>query len=401
MSALAPASSDRCVMLVAGEPSGDALGARLMAALKLRTLGRIRFIGVGGELMAEQGLRSLFPMRELSVMGLVEVLPRAPRLLARLGETERTARTLNPDAIITIDSPGFSFRLARRLHDLPVPLIHYVAPTVWAWRPQRARLVARLYDHLMVLFPFEPTWFERERLATSFVGHPLIESGADRGDGIAFRRRRGIAPEARVVAVLPGSRVGEVQRHLPAFGAALSLLRERLPDVQALTVTVPAVAALVKAAAQSWPVPATVIDDAAEKYHAFAAADAGLAASGTVTLELALARCPTVLAYRVNPLTAWIARRLITVRFVGMVNILLDRPVMPELLQADCRPDRLAATLERLLVDPAARSTQIDASAEVAAALGAGGEPPSLRAADSVLHALALGPRRDRLAGRH
>ena len=401
MSALASASAARCIMLVAGEPSGDLLGARLMAALKLRTLGRIQFIGVGGELMAEQGLRSIFPMRELSVMGLVEVLPRARRLLARLGETERAARTLNPDAIVTIDSPGFSFRLARRLHDLPVPLIHYVAPTVWAWRPQRARAVARLYDHLMVLFPFEPAWFERELLATRFVGHPLVESGADRGDGTAFRRRHGIAADARVIAILPGSRVGEVQRHLPTFGETLGRLRERFPGLQAVTVTVPPVAELVKAAAQTWPIRATVIEAAADKYHAFAAADVALAASGTVTLELSLARCPTVLAYRVNPLTAWIARRLITVRFVGMVNILLDRAVMPELLQAECRPDRLAEALTQLLIDPAARANQIDAGAEVAAALGAGGEPPSLRAADCVLHALTLGPRRDRMASRH
>jgi lipid-A-disaccharide synthase len=394
MNALAPPERGRLIMLVAGEPSGDALGARLMAALKLRTLGQVRFVGVGGELMAAQGLQSLFPMRELSVMGLVEVLPRAPRLVARLRETAAAARRLRPEAVVTIDSPGFSFRLARRLRGLGVPLIHYVAPTVWAWRPGRARRIARLLDHLLVLLPFEPPWFEREGLPTTFVGHPVVESGAGRGDGAAFRRRHRIAFDAPVLAILPGSRSGEVSRHLPVFGETLRLLRARFPGLATVLPTVPAVAAEVEAMVRHWSPAPVVVHDAKEKFHAFAAADAALAASGTVTAELALSRTPTVVTYRVNPASAWLARRLIKVRFVGLVNILLDRPVMPELLQEDCRPDRLAAAVERLLVDPAARQEQIEAAAVVAGLLGAGGEPPSLRAANAVLRAIALGPRR-------
>ncbi len=382
------------IMLVAGEPSGDWLGAHLMAALKLRLTGRVEFVGVGGELMAGQGMISLFPLSDLAVMGLVEVLPRAPRLLARLRQTAGMARRWKPDVLVTIDSPGFNFRLARRLRGLETPIVHYVAPQVWAWRPKRARHMAPLFDHLLALLPFEPPWFEGAGLPTTFVGHPAVETAAGEGEGAAFRASHGIAADAPLLALLPGSRAGEVRRHLAPIGEALELLRQRLPRLQAVAPTVATVAVTVEAAARGWKTPTRVVQGAAAKRGAFAAADAALAASGTVTLELALAAVPTVILYRMNPVTGWLARRLVKLPHVGLPNILLGRTFSPEFLQERCRPELLAEAIAPHLVDRTARSEQTDAAAELAAALGAGGDAPSLRAADAVLKAMARGRRR-------
>jgi lipid-A-disaccharide synthase len=375
------------IMLVAGEPSGDRLGARLMAALKLHTIGKVDFIGVGGETMGPQGLNSLFPMEELSVMGFVEVLPRARRILQRLDATAAFAVAERPDAIVTIDSPGFNFRLAKRLRGQGIPLIHFVAPQVWAWKPKRAKKTARLFDRLLCLLPFEPDWFTREGMAAEFVGHPVIESGAGTGNGHRFRLLHAIAAEETVLAILPGSRAGEVARHLPVFRETVERLAQSGPLVTVMP-TVRGVAAQVRAGVEGWPGRCVVVEGEAEKFDAFAASDAALAASGTVALELALAGVPAVVAYRVNPVSAWLARRFITVRYVNLVNILLDRPAVPECLMEACNPNRLSTELRRLLDDPAARQAQIEAGHKAAAMLGQGDDPPSLRAAEAILRHL-------------
>jgi lipid-A-disaccharide synthase len=346
------------LMLVAGEPSGDALGAPLMAALRELDGGNIRFSGVGGARMIGEGLASRFPMAELSVMGLTEVVPRIPLVLRRLRELEAFARAERPDAVITIDSPGFTFRLGRRLKGAGLPLIHYVAPTVWAWRPGRARKVAQFLDHLLCLLPFEPPYFEREGLASSFIGHPVVESGAERVDGAALRARHGIAPDAPLIAVLPGSRRSETGRLLEPFAATLAMLAQEFPGLRAVVPTVETVAAEVTAAARSWPVPTTVLTRLADKFPAMAAANAALAASGTVALELAMTGTPMVIGYRVSARSAAIARRLIKVPYANLVNLLVDRPVIPELLQERCNPAELAAALRQILVDPATRAAQ-------------------------------------------
>lgn len=377
------------VFIVAGEASGDALAARLMAALKAKTEGHIRFAGVGGPAMAAEGLVSLFPLAELSVMGLAEVLPRAPRLLRRLAETAKAARRLNPDAVVTVDSPGFSLRLARRLKGAGIPLIHCVAPQVWAWRPGRARTIARFLDHLVVLLPFEAALFERHGLACSFVGHPVVESGAAAGDGAGFRARHGLTPERPLVAVLPGSRHNEVARLLPVFGAALGRLRARHPALVAVVPAAEAVAAEVERAVAAWPVETLCVRGATEKFDAFAAASCALAKSGTGNLELALAGVPMVIAYRVSPLSALLARRLLRVRRVSLVNILLSRELAPEFLQEDCTPAKLSAALDRLLSDPAAREAQCKGFAELKGLLAPADGAPSERAAEAVLGAIA------------
>lgn len=379
------ASAGPLIFLAACEPSGDALGARLMTALRRRTGGNVRFAGIGGERMTAAGLESLFPADELAVMGLVEVLPRIPLVLRRMRQAAAAARTLHPDAIVTIDSPGFAVGFVRRLGRRRAPRIHYVAPTVWAWRPWRARKFARLFDHLMALLPFEPAFFEAAGLACTFVGHAVLESGANRGDGAAFRSRHAIPPDAPVICVLPGSRGGEVRRLLPRFAAAVALLGDRFPGLRVVLPTVAGVAAEVRAHAADWAVPAVVVEGDAEKYGAMAAARAALAASGTVALELALAAVPTVIAYRLNPLTWAVVNRLVRVDYANLVNLLLHREAVPELLQDNCRGDRLADAVSRLMEDAAARDAQLAAVREALAMLGAGDAPPSDRAAETVL----------------
>ena len=377
------------IYLIAGEPSGDLLGGRLMAALRRRTGGAIAFAGIGGETMTAEGLDSLFPMAELSVMGLVEVLPRIPNILRRVGQTVADIDRLRPDAVVTIDSWGFTGRVAGRLKAAgsTVPRIHYVAPMVWAWREGRARHLAERLDLLLTLLPNEPPYFERRGLAALHVGHPVIE-GARTGDGAGFRARHNIPAEAPLLCVLPGSRHSETSRLLPVFAPAVALLAARHPGLRVAVPTVAGVADAVTAAAAGWAAPNVVVRGPAEKTDCFAAADAALAASGTVALELALAGLPTVITYRVNWLTAMLARRLLKIKWATLTNLLLERCVVPELLQEACRPDTLAAAVSTLLTDPAARAAQRAGMAEALERLGLGGPSPSDRAAAAVLAAI-------------
>lgn len=379
------------VFIVAGEPSGDAIGAAIMVALTRASEGRVAFSGIGGPAMTARRLTSLFPMTELAVMGLAELIPHIPRLLRRIDQTVAAVLAERPDAVVTIDAPGFCFRVAKRLKGAGIPLVHVVAPSVWAWKPGRAGRIARFLDRLLVLLPFEPPYFTRHGLATDFIGHPAVEVPA--GDSAAFRARHGIAVDAPLLCVLPGSRAGEVGRLLQPFADAVAILARERTGLRVVVPTVPGVAARVRE--QVWPVPAVVVEGAEAKRDAFAASTAALAASGTVALELALAGVPAVVAYRVNPLTHQIVKRLVRVAHVNLVNLILDRPVVPELLQGDCRPDRLARAVGRLLDDPAARAAQVEAGIAVGNRLGraemdAGGPTPSERAAKILLDLVAV-----------
>ena len=252
------------VFLIAGEPSGDVLGSALMRALKQRTGGVVEFAGIGGELMREEGLDSLVPLHELAIMGIAEVLPRARLIFRRVRETRDAILRLQPTGLVTIDSSGFTWGIAHALRrrGATLPLIHYVAPMVWAWRAGRARRVARWYDHLMCLLPFEPPYFERVGLATSWVGHPVLESGLDRGDGGGFRARHGIPAAAPLLSVLPGSRRGEASRLLPVFAETVRRLHARFPELRVVVPTVGNVAALVAAATRAWAAPTLVVERA-------------------------------------------------------------------------------------------------------------------------------------------
>jgi lipid-A-disaccharide synthase len=374
------------IFIVSGEASGDVLAGRLMDALKRETGGRIRFAGVGGPQSESQGLRSLFPMSDLSVMGLAEILPHLPRLIRRLNQTTEAAQRLKPDAVVTVDSPGFSLRFAHHLRGSGIPVIHYVAPQLWAWGSFRARKLKKRVDHILALLPFEVPFFADYGIPCTYVGHPAIDSGLERGDGPSFRARHGISAHAPLLCVLPGSRAGEVGRMLPVFGEALLHLKENHPDLRIVIPVVGAVAQVVRDITRDWPLPAVTIIDMAERFDAFAASDAAMAKSGTVTLELALANVPMVVAYRISPASAFLVRRMgVSVEHASLVNLLAGRQVVPERLQEDCTPERLATSVDEILGSEQVRANQRQAFKEVIEALGARTPSPSERAAKVVL----------------
>lgn len=379
------------LFLIAGEPSGDALGAALMAGLKsLRS--DIQFMGVGGPLMEAEGLRSLFPMEELSVMGLLEVLPKYRHLKRRIAETAQQVAQAAPDALITIDSPDFCLRVARAARVLHPDLctIHYVAPTVWAWRPGRAAKMAPVVDHVLALFPFEPPYMERAGMSCDFVGHPVVaQQRAGAEQVAAFRKAQGLAATDRVLLCLPGSRRGEVSRLLPRFRLAIDQLIARHPDLRVVIPTVRGVADLVRDLTRDWAARPLILTEGADKLAAFAAADLALAASGTVSLELAANRVPMVIAHDFNRLSWWLMKRAALIDTVTLVNIVSETRAVPEFLGPACQPAPIAAALDRILSDPAARAAQLSAADETMRRLGAGGLAPGLRAAHSVLGALA------------
>lgn len=362
------------------------MGARLMAALKRLTGGMVSFVGIGGERMAAEGLRQIFPLSELAHMGILEVAAHLPNLLRRIDQTIAEVKRLKPAALITIDSPDFCFRVAKKLKGEGVPLIHYVAPSVWAWRPERAAMVAQFLDHVLALLPFEPEYFTREGLNCTFVGHPIVESGAASGQGRRFRERHGISGDAPVLTVLPGSRMGEVKRLMPVFRQTIKRLKRKIPNLQVvLPVTGGNVASFVEKAASKWPVPVFIAKGDGEKYDAFNASFAALACSGTVSVELAMAGLPMVVAYRVNPLTALFARFLLKTKYATLVNIMHDKMIVPEFLQWHCTPKNLAGKVLELLRDPVAARTQKSGLSKVASWLGAGSLHPSEKAAGVVL----------------
>ena len=376
------------IFIVAGEPSGDVLGGRLMRGLRTLTGGAVRFDGIGGGRMVAEGLVSRAPLSALSLFGIVEVLPKAVGILRLVRETAAAAVAAGPAAIVTIDSSGFNFRLARRLRLLGYrgPLIHYVAPQLWAWwRPAKARSLTRYYDRLLALFPFEPAFFAQHGIAAEFVGHPAVEEGFGDGDGAAFRQRHDVPATAPILVVLPGSRRSEVRRLLPVFGEAVGRLAGEIPGLVAVVPTVPTVGDAVGAGVAHWPLRTIVLRDGGEKADAFAAATAAIAASGTVTLELALSGTPFVVGYLVNELTARVVGRYVRVRFATIANLVMDRAIVPELIQKACTADRVVEVTRPLLLDPMVRATTIADLKEAIGRLGFDGPPPSERAARAVL----------------
>ena len=373
------------IMLVAGEASGDALGGPLMAALTEQSSEQPEFIGVGGSAMTAEGMASLFPISDLSVMGLAEILPRLRLIFRRMKQTETLARETRPDIIITIDSPGFNFRLGKRLKYLGIPLVHYVAPTVWAWKPGRAKKIAQFLDHLLVLLPFEPPYFEIEGLDCTFVGHSAVSHLP--GDGPAFRDRHDISESAIVLGVLPGSRLGEVSRLLPEFLETAEKLNSEIDELVIVVPAVDHVSAVIKQGFDRKSLRSVVVGSE-EKRDAFAAMNGALAASGTVTLELTLAGVPTVAAYRMNALTMMIVKRMTRVSSVSLTNLVLGQEIIPEYLQQHCTAANLAPAVRQILTDTRERTKQIEAAAKVALALGAGGKPPAQRAAEAILNIL-------------
>lgn len=375
------------VFLIAGEASGDKLGGALMAGLKALHP-EIEFAGIGGPEMEALGLKSRFPMEELSVMGIAEVLPKYRHLKRRIAQTAQAVAEARPDALITIDSPDFCLRVARAAKDLGYsgPVIHYVAPSVWAWRPGRAAKMAKVVDHVLALLPFEPPYMEAAGMSCDFVGHPVVaEERATAEQAAAFRAAHDIAPEAPLVLCLPGSRKGEVLRLAPRFDEALIRVRDRIPELRVVIPTVPGVSRMVRDMTHRWPTAPIVIEGAADKRAAFMASNLALAASGTVSLELAANAVPMVIAYDMAPLSRWLIGMLLKTDTVTLVNLVSDSRAIPEFLGRNCRADLIADSLLDLLENPEKRAAQSEAMALTMQRLGEGGSPPGLRAAKSVL----------------
>ncbi|MCC5974188.1 MAG: lipid-A-disaccharide synthase [Rubellimicrobium sp.] len=375
------------VFVIAGEPSGDRLGGAVMAGLR-ELVPEVRFDGIGGPEMAAQGLASRFPMAELSLMGIVEILPRIRPLLARIRETVEAVAGARPDVLLTIDSPDFCLRGARGVRARTrIRTVHYVAPSVWAWRPGRAAKMAPHVDHVLALLPFEPPYMEAAGIACDFVGHPVVaEPQADPRAVAAFRAAHGLG-DAPVILALPGSRRGEVTRLAPRMGAALARVLAARPDARIVLPAAGAVAALVREAVTDWPGPPLLLDPgqaghAAEKRAAFAAADVALAASGTVSLELAAADTPMVIAYDSHPVTRAIASRVLRTDTVTLVNLVSETRAVPEFLGKACLPEPMARAVLATLEDS---RDQRAAMALTMERLGRGGEAPGLRAARAIL----------------
>jgi lipid-A-disaccharide synthase len=380
-----------CVMLVAAEASGDNLGAALADALAARLGPSVRFVGVGGPRMAEAGVESPFAIAELSILGLVEGLMAYPRVRRRAAETADLAVRERPDIAVLIDSWGFTLRVAQRLRRrLPdLPLVKYVGPQVWASRPGRAKTLAATVDHLLTLHAFDAPYFEREGLATTFVGSSALTKRFQGADSDRLRAHIGAGPDDPILLVLLGSRPSEVARLSAPFGDAVRRLAADRPSLKLVVPVASTVSAQVRAEAATWPVRPSLVEDEGLKADAFVAATAALACSGSVTTELALASCPVVVGYRLSAMTHAILKRLITTRYITLFNIAAGREVAPELVQDRCTGPDLAAAVARLLDDPKARKAQID---DQAAALNALGRrdlgDPAERAADAVISML-------------
>ena len=384
----------RTVFLIAGEPSGDRLGAALMARLKVLDP-EIGFAGIGGPAMVAEGLTSLFPMEELSVMGLTEVLPRLPSLLRRASEAVEAVAASGAAALITIDSPDFCLRVARRAKAANPGLktIHYVAPTVWAWRPGRAAKMAGFIDHVLALYPFEPPLMQEAGMGCNFVGHPVASEPVASAGEIAALRARYDLGEAPVLLVLPGSRGSEVRRLGETFGQVVRDVLSETPGVRVIVPAAAPVAGLVTEIAELWPGAPVILDPretsaeafAIEKRAAFAAADVALAASGTVSLELAAADTPMVIAYDMAPISRFLIGAMLKVDTVTLVNLVSETRAVPEFLGRDCQPRPIADAVLTLLRNPDARELQHDAMEETMARLGRDEAAPGLAAAQAVL----------------
>jgi lipid-A-disaccharide synthase len=370
------------VYLVAGEESGDRLGAALIAALRIRLHGRVRISGVGGTHMADEGVTSPFPIGDLAIIGFSSIPARLPGILRRIREAADAVITARPDVLVIIDSPDFTHRVARRVRRRAphIAIIDYVCPSVWAWRPGRARTMRAYVDHVLALLPFEPAALQRlGGPPCTYVGHPLIEQVGALRPGEAEAARRQADPP--VLLVLPGSRSGEIRRLAPVFGAALGEITKQVEAIEVVVPAVPRLAERVRAAVRSWSVPARVVTDPVEKQAAYRTARAALVKSGTSTLELALAGVPLVAAYKLSWLEAPIAWGMIRVPSAILANLVLGEQVVPEFLQLDCTAGRLAAALLPLLSDTPERRRQIAAFARLDAVMGLAEGSPSERAA--------------------
>jgi lipid-A-disaccharide synthase len=392
--ARAGGSIGRRIFLIATEESGDRLGAGLMKVLRQRLGDAVQFEGIGGRAMAREGLSSLFPIEELSIVGLTAVVLQLPRLLRLIRQTTGAVVAAAPDILVIIDSPDFTHRVARkvRAQNPSIPIVDYVSPTVWAWRPGRARAMVTYVDHVLALLPFEPEAYQRLRgPPCSYVGHPLTEQVAQLRPNADELARRNAEPP--VLLVLPGSRRSEVKRHMAVFGATLARLQEAGVAFETVLPTMPHLEAVVREGVKHWKIAPRIVLGEQDKRAAFRIARAALAKSGTVTLELAISGVPMIAAYRIGSIEASIVRYLIKVQSVILANLVLGDNVVPEFIQQDCTADNLARALQPLLGDTPERARQLEAFGKLDTIMTTGKATPSVGAADIVLATMRKGRR--------
>jgi lipid-A-disaccharide synthase len=376
----------KTIYLIATEESGDRLGSALMKVLRQRFGDDVRFEGVGGSSMAREGLQSLFPIEELSIIGLAAVLRKLPSILKLITRATEDVLRARPDVLVIIDSPDFTHRVAKRVRqrDPSIPVVNYVSPTVWAWRPGRAKAMRAYVDHVLALLPFEPE--AHQRLGgppCTYVGHPLIEQIDALRPNAEEQARRETKPP--VLLVLPGSRRSEIRHHMATFGATLDLLQKQGTQFELILPTMPHLVEVIAEALKAWPVQPRIVVGETEKRAAFRIAHAAFAKSGTVTLELALSGVPMVTAYKAGSVEAWIIRRRITSSSVILANLVIGENVIPEFIQEDCTPENLAASLQEVLADTPMRHRQIEALARLDGIMATGAASPSVGAANVVL----------------
>ena len=376
------------IYLIAGEPSGDLLGSRLMRAIKKRTNGEVEFYGVGGDTMKREGLNSLFDISDLAIMGLLEVIPSIPKVLRHIRNTVNDIIRIQPDVVVTIDSWSFSARVhkALRKKKTNIPQIHYVAPQVWAWKKKRAKTMYKYIDRLLTLFPYEPKYFTPYNLPTDFIGHPVIESEAVHADAQAFYQKFSIPQDKKIIAVLPGSRKTEVSRLLPVFLESIEKIHQEHPEFYFVIPTVSTVSGYVKDGIKNSKLPIIITETETDRYNAFKASTVAIAASGTVALELAILDIPHIIGYKVSPFSAWLARKFLKIEFVNLSNILLGREIIPELLQERCIPINIRTYIEQILRKDNLYAKQKEGFIKVREALGFGQQTPSENAAAIILN---------------
>ena len=383
-------NDEKLVYIVAGEPSGDLLASRMMQALRDKHP-NIRFAGMGGETMTALGFKSLFDISEISVMGIFEVLPKLRLIMRRLKQVAKDIRERQPDIIVTVDSWGFVHQLLARLkkEGNHIPKYHYVAPQVWAWRKGRAKTVARLVDHLMTLLPFEPPYFEKYGLECTFVGHPVIENTAGLScDTLAFRKRYGIPEQCTLISVLPGSRLSEIKRLLPVFKTTIRQLKKEFPDLHLAIPTVAAIAHQVEAAFADFEAPHCIIQGQYERYAAFRSSVFAIAASGTVSLELAACGTPHVIAYKFGYVANKLFKHFAYSKYANLVNILADKFVIPEFILENCRHSLITPVVLDLMKHPDKAKAQVSEAQRHLLKLKPDNAMPSEKAAETIMTVL-------------
>ena len=381
------------LFIVAGEASGDQIGASIVRGIRRKYPGKVNIVGIGGSRLLEEGLESIIPMKNLSIMGLMEIIPSIPKILFYIEKTAKKVLKTQPDVLITIDSPGFNFRLCKKVHSKKpnFPLIHVVAPTVWAWKKYRAKSISKILDHLLVLLPFEPKYFIKEGLKTTFVGHPVIEE--IRNESV-YNKNSNILKSTKnkspIVSIMLGSRISEINNHIQLFIKTVLILRKKFPNLLLLTFTLPHLEEVIKPYLTKLNIPFLISSNIKDRDDFYRISNVALAVSGTVTLELAMANVPMIVVYKTSRLTFYILKKIVNVKYISIINILNDMEIVPEYIQNNAKPTTLALALEKLILDKNKANFQIKEFEKIRNNLKSKNKLPSYRLSEEILNTIDI-----------